>query len=553
MAGAATGGAYSAGVMDFFMEAMSAWEAAKIAGDDVPGWSVCVPNITASSAGGLTATLAIASLNISHQPLSHDYKLGDPAPNNNPLFETWVKEMNYKKLFDCRDLDKQTVSEKKVSSILYPDFMTETAHKVLEKGKILPDLPHWASGMQLMLTATNMRGVPYSIKDFTATVEGNDKFHMRRYADYSTFQITTSPESVPGEVRRYAHILNLAEPRDTPCWDTVIICSRATSAFPAGFATVKVKTPKTFYADRLGSPPDWVEDAKMVAKPDEQKNPIHEYAAVDGGALNNEPFGILEEQMERRYRKKLDSQGQSCWGSLIMIDPFPGEELDPFTIDEGMPLLNMLRSLVAAIRGEAMFKENEIRAAVEVDAMEKFMIRPQRQVVPGQKYALATATLESFGGMLDEKIRLHDFMLGRSNCKDFLEKVFCISKGDALNNEIFAPHVRHLNKDKIPIIPVVGKAADSLPTPKWPTYSDQERKQLVDDVLSVVKVRISKLIDIMMRNIGVIKDSTWYNVSQNLMNSAGSLVSGRIFREVTDRIQHLLEAAVEVYTDGNTA
>lgn len=199
-----------------------------------------------------------------------------------------------------------------------------------------------------------------------------------------------------------------------------------------------------------------------------------------------------------------------------------------------------------------MLKENEIRAAAEKDAMEKFMIRPQRKIVPGQKHALATATLESFGDMLDEKIRLHDFMLGRSNCKGFLENVFCLSKKDALKNRIFAPHATHLNKDKIQIIPVVGKAAESLSVPKWPSYTDQERKQLVEDVISVVQVRMSKIIDIMTQNIGVIKKSAWYNVPQNLMNTTGSLVSGRIYREVTDLIRHLLEASVIVYTDGNT-
>lgn len=191
-----------------------------------------------------------------------------------------MKEKNYKKLFGCRDLDRQTDWEKNVSSILYPDFMAETSSKVLEKAEILPTLPPWASALQLTLTTTNMRGVPYWIKDFTATMEGNDKFHMRRYADYSIFQVTTSPESVPEEVKRHAHVLDLAEPRNTPCWDTVITCSRATSAFPAGFATVEVKSPKSFYADRLGSPPDWAEDAEMADKPDEKRNPIHEYAAV---------------------------------------------------------------------------------------------------------------------------------------------------------------------------------------------------------------------------------------------------------------------------------
>lgn len=39
--------------------------------------------------------------------------------------------------------------------------------------------------------------------------------------------------------------------------------------------------------------------------------------------LNNEPFGVLEQQMVTRYGKKLEGEGAEKLGALILIDPFP--------------------------------------------------------------------------------------------------------------------------------------------------------------------------------------------------------------------------------------
>lgn len=61
--------------------------------------------------------------------------------------------------------------------------------------------------------------------------------------------------------------------------------------------------------------------------------------------------------MQKMYHRKLDTQPENGWGSLIMIDLFPGEEYDPFITDEGMPLVSMMRSLITSIRGEECLRK----------------------------------------------------------------------------------------------------------------------------------------------------------------------------------------------------
>ena len=77
MAGAISAGAYSAGVMDFLMEALDAYEEAKkLDGWDGPVHDVRIPVMTGASAGGMTA--AISALHVFHG-LAHVWP-GEPVP-----------------------------------------------------------------------------------------------------------------------------------------------------------------------------------------------------------------------------------------------------------------------------------------------------------------------------------------------------------------------------------------------------------------------------------------------------------------------------------------
>src|SRR5579859_7573639 len=57
MAGAVSAGAYTAGALDFLIEALDAWEAAKARGERVPAHQVSLEAASGASAGAMCAAL----------------------------------------------------------------------------------------------------------------------------------------------------------------------------------------------------------------------------------------------------------------------------------------------------------------------------------------------------------------------------------------------------------------------------------------------------------------------------------------------------------------
>ena len=90
MAGAVSAGAYTAGVMDYLVEALSEWE--KRRGEsNVPSHSVVIPIMGGASAGGMTAVLAASTINnpVSAVGLPKPGKLMAEQPENK-LYNSWV-------------------------------------------------------------------------------------------------------------------------------------------------------------------------------------------------------------------------------------------------------------------------------------------------------------------------------------------------------------------------------------------------------------------------------------------------------------------------------
>lgn len=100
LAGGSTRGAYSAGVMDFFIQALNEWEKARIEAETqqpkepLPPWHVRMKAMTGTSAGGITAAIATSSIGTPTTPLPNNYVVKDPVPAGNNLFKVWVKDVS---------------------------------------------------------------------------------------------------------------------------------------------------------------------------------------------------------------------------------------------------------------------------------------------------------------------------------------------------------------------------------------------------------------------------------------------------------------------------
>jgi hypothetical protein len=111
MAGAVSAGAYTAGVLDFLVEALEEWPRAKEAykaylanpasppASPVP-FMICASKFSLGSAGGMCA--AIASVMLQH-PFTH-IRNGNQTGTSNTFYESWVNQIDIRKLLATEDV-----------------------------------------------------------------------------------------------------------------------------------------------------------------------------------------------------------------------------------------------------------------------------------------------------------------------------------------------------------------------------------------------------------------------------------------------------------------
>ena len=116
MAGAISAGAYTAGVIDFLVEALDEWEKAKEQArrdpDDpkareCPMHEVKIKVMAGASAGGMTAGLAAGLLGMEYESVTTP-AADRPArrrPTNNNLYRSWVNTIDIGPLLGVKDLD----------------------------------------------------------------------------------------------------------------------------------------------------------------------------------------------------------------------------------------------------------------------------------------------------------------------------------------------------------------------------------------------------------------------------------------------------------------
>ena len=159
-AGAISAGAYTGGVVDFLVQALDVWYAAKAKGDaTIPPHDVKLSVFSGASAGGITAALAAGYLG-SNQPPIEKPKDANGKRGLNKLFDSWVERIDIEALLGHQDLPPDTTQ---VVSLLDSTILGEIADTGLDITPRARRHPYVAEDFHLLLTVTNLRGVPYEI------------------------------------------------------------------------------------------------------------------------------------------------------------------------------------------------------------------------------------------------------------------------------------------------------------------------------------------------------------------------------------------------------
>jgi len=479
LAGAASSAAYTAGVLDMLFSALQAWEASN------PPHHVRLAAISGTSSGGMGAALMAAVLSsttdggkIKGSPFFDAIVEGDDCVDVEHLLMRKDIEKERGKLYSLCDTSKiEKVAIKRLTEF------TATCEKP----------PYVADPLRIFIPVTNLQGIPYGIPARGST--SGTGYEMSLRADHVQFLLTWSSTLQAPE-----GIVLDANNAESPGWKQLCEVALASGAYPLVLKPRRLKIKAETYQQREWTialeqpsagtchevdtiPPAW----------NKSKDDLVDFWALDGGITNNEPFELVRCALaSRKAVKRNPREGDKADRAVIMIDPIQ-ESASPKPPDR-ISILGTAVDVILSLHAQAQFKMEELELARKEDCYSRFIIAPVRRPNGQDKkpvpYPLATAGLGGFAGFLDKELRRHDFELGRYNCQRFLRQHFVLPDGPPGQvNKLFSQWNNTLNKNDftvvqgsknhLPIIPLVGNAANTVKHPAdWPKVRERRLEEI---------------------------------------------------------------------------
>jgi predicted acylesterase/phospholipase RssA len=453
MAGAISAGAYTAGVLDFLTEALDEWYDAKERGEVVPLHDVLIEVFTGASAGGMCAAISALML---QETFDHIHDVTQ-AETNNRLFKSWVKGIDIQKLLLMDDLREGSpivsLLDSTIIGTIAQEALTPSTSPPVKRSYVAPDLT-------LILSLTNLRGVPYSLN---GTAPGSIEETTFFFGDHIRFQTVGTGANAPANCA--IHPVDVSQPGPAGGWDLLRQAAMATGAFPVFLAPRALSRHQEEY-----TPPMWesVVSASSGTPPPIRPDfppelpPTFETLNVDGGVINNDPFNYAHDYLAGRTPLPSgDSDPHSASGTdraVITIAPFPTIEkfgVD-FDVKHKSSIFPALASLFDALISQSRFFGESLTQIMTGTTFSRFVVAPSDPELTEeyrkkagkagiQPAALQCGSLGAFGGFLEEGFRAHDYALGRRNCQKFLCDHFLLP----VNNVIIASGLTDQNRDKI--------------------------------------------------------------------------------------------------------
>jgi len=549
MAGAISAGAYTAGVLDFLTEALDAWYQAKARGEQVPSHDISIEVFSGASAGGMCAAISSVLLQEDFEHIHDTTRKG----TTNRFYESWVNRIDIREMLKTDDLKRGVPLVSLLDSTI---IATIAEYALTSTGPLPPPRPYVSPNLTLLLSLTNLRGVPYSLNGAApGSLEETTFFYGDRIRFETIRADTTRPPA------RTAHTIDLAKPGAAGGWDLLQTAAMATGAFPIFLAPRELPRKVDDY-----TPPLWesVTSAIDGTPPPIPPNFPPKFGAtyntlnVDGGVTNNDPFNYAHDYLAalnppspcgKNRQSPLEADR-----AVISIAPFPTtDKFDPrYTPAKQAGIFTVLPKLFGALISQSRFFGESLTEIMTGETFSRFVIAPsddtlvKHHEIAGtahalQPTALQCATLGAFGGFFERGFRAHDYALGRRNCQKFLESSFLLPRDNPLHKaslDALAPASKdailqnfgrpapgtyaHTAKELehagapvphahatagqewLPIIPLCGKAvSDPLPPVPRAQITDADLDTIVNLIL---KQRFRSLVPLLLADVpGVIR------------------------------------------------
>lgn len=457
MAGSVTAGAYTAGVLDYLIQAMEEWEKVK-ANDDIPGHQVVIDLLCGSSGGGMTGAMTLFALmdKMDHAKLEED-GISYKRPGNNILWNTWV-ELNNGDMVDSV-MSNEDISPQQITSLLNSSFIDTVANQLQEYIAALPaDLkppPFLGRAPEMFMTLFNVTGINYELRTRSSVQDKKgiqyisdhrDLAHFRwtdlSYPDYQKHENLEEEKTMNSDCDGRIPI-SLTNRNHIPI---LINSAKATGAFPVGLKARLVERPAKFIWDNPFFHKENRFNQHTILLGEEITGRESNYISLnsDGGTANNEPVELARQILLSMRNKIYKEESSGSKGvaemsetekvfaardnlvntSVLLIDPFPSltnEITVPDTRSGNFPAYAW--KLIKAMNSQLIFDAKDALDAYKKENYGLHIVSPSKENVE-PKHAIACGAIGGFGGFLSREFRVHDFFLGRKNCQSFLRKYF---------------------------------------------------------------------------------------------------------------------------------
>ncbi len=535
MAGAVSAGAYTAGVMDYLIEALDGWEL-KRGEEGIPSHKVVIPVIGGASAGGMTAIIGASAISnrINHLARLDEHDLFARHPENK-FYHSWVDLTSDNVLHEMLELND--IQKGNITSLVNSGFIERIAERAMRinSGERYPR-PYFEEQLKVFVTLSNLKGFWYDLF-FRSSDPRHSSYFIHRHNDFARFKLNSTVYANDGWI-----------PLDFYSGAGVDVArnaAMATGAFPVGLKARTIVRDAQHVNDI-----NWLSDTFG-------KNPIpageYESLNVDGGMINNEPFenvrNVLKEVTGQDDPHEFNSFNHFR-STILMVDPFPGVEPD---YNPKNNLIEIAGSALSALINQARVKPDAIVQALDDDCAGQFLIAPTRTVpqLSGDasvketgSRAIACGAFGGFSGFLNKEFRIHDYFLGRANCEKFLRDHLTVPMS---SNNVITRGYMHMSESqrqryyatvdpgepRLPIIPVLTERSKKyLPVfssgTDWPVIG----RKSIEQYRAPIKKRVESLI----------MNLTDYNLFTWIALAAGSRIVLR--RKITGAIMDALKESL---------
>ncbi len=523
LGGTVSAGAYTAGALDFLLEALEAWNV-----DPQPLHRIILKTAAGSSGGAVCAAIfgLLSSRKVPHvaSDATPAAQQANPVVTNNPLWDLWVNEFLMTRLLQTDDLnedadrgsgaDVQPVQH--VPSLIDCRMIDEAGAKLATLGNTAGEtLSYFAAPFRVAVTLANLRGVPYQILNIPTLGDFSGAAFVQ-HDDFAWFAFPNgkSPDVTPASIgkREDEFWLGPGDGSGFVGYDTLVTYATASAAMPTGLAARALSRPAEQYHYRPRVRPiveapgymvDWPEP-DWTGLPDAEQTGTYSCTCVDGGTFNNDPVSLVHQALAGLIG--VNPRGKSdAKRAIFMIDPLAD---GPKPIAKtGKSLLSVVENIIGTVVGGGRYLTADMELFANQDVFSRFQLVPFRPE-PGKvgEAALAGTSLYAAAGWCARAFRVHDYLLGRQNMQIYLRKEFVLAGDNPLfdgwqladrkdwamdqnGNRIDVRQDTPRNTYFLPVIPdKTGEAL--LPVPDWPVGAYKP-----DDLTPMLRARLKAVID----------------------------------------------------------